>query len=157
MLADFVIGALAIACAVNGGIFFAFSSFVMRALGDLPPAAGIRAMQSINVVAVTPVFMITLFGTAAACIAAAAYAVIAGSVATPSIVAAASIHVLGTIVVTIVANVPLNNALARLDPVAGDAVWRWARYRRQWLAWNHIRAGSGIVAAGLFAYALVAR
>jgi uncharacterized membrane protein len=37
--------------------FFAFSSFVMRALARLPPAQGIRAMNSINVLAVTPVFI----------------------------------------------------------------------------------------------------
>jgi uncharacterized membrane protein len=32
-----------------GGIFFAFSAFVMKALDRLPPAQGIAAMQSINV------------------------------------------------------------------------------------------------------------
>ena len=58
----------AIACAAMGGVFFAFSSFVMRALARMPPAQGIAAMQSINIVAVTPVFMTALFGTAVACV-----------------------------------------------------------------------------------------
>jgi len=31
-----------------GGLFFAFSAFVMTALGRLPPAGGISAMQSIR-------------------------------------------------------------------------------------------------------------
>ncbi len=65
---EILIVCTAIACAAMGGVFFAFSSFVMRALARMPPAQGIAAMQSINVVAVTPVFMTALFGTAAACV-----------------------------------------------------------------------------------------
>jgi uncharacterized membrane protein len=150
-----LIAALGVACAVNGGVFFAFSFFVMQALGALPAAAGIRAMQSINVFAVTPVFMTTLFGTGLACLAAAAYAATAGmGTATMPVIAGAAIYFLGTIVVTIAGNVPLNNAVAALDPDAADAVWLWARYRRQWLAWNHVRTVAGIVSGGLFAYAV---
>src|SRR5688500_1763595 len=66
----------AIACAAMGGVFFAFSSFVMQGLKALPPAHGITAMQSINVTAVTPIFMTALFGTAAACVAVLVSAVI---------------------------------------------------------------------------------
>ena len=36
--------------AVIGGVFFAFSSFVMKALSRAPSNEGIAAMQSINVV-----------------------------------------------------------------------------------------------------------
>jgi len=36
------------------GAFFAFSTFVMGALGRLPAAHGIAAMQSINVVVINP-------------------------------------------------------------------------------------------------------
>ena len=32
------------------GIFFAFSTFIMRALGRLRPAEGVAAMQAINVI-----------------------------------------------------------------------------------------------------------
>ena len=77
---DGLLGALTVAaalgCGVNAGVFFAFSSFVMKALGRLQPAQGIAAMQSINRVAVTPVFMTALFGTAAACVAAAVWALV---------------------------------------------------------------------------------
>ena len=44
----------ALGCGLNAGVFFAFSSFVMKALARLQPALGIAAMQSINLVAVTP-------------------------------------------------------------------------------------------------------
>lgn len=57
----------ALGCGVAGGAFFAFSTFIMRALARLPAPQGIAAMQSINVVVITPLFMMALFGTGAAC------------------------------------------------------------------------------------------
>jgi hypothetical protein len=56
----------ALGCGLNAGVFFAFSSFVMKALVRLQSAQGIAAMQSINLMAVTPAFMAALFGTAVA-------------------------------------------------------------------------------------------
>ena len=52
----------ALGCGLSAGALFAFSSFVMGALARLQPAQGIAAMNSINVVAVTPVFMTALSG-----------------------------------------------------------------------------------------------
>ena len=46
------------------GIFFAFSTFVMNALGRLAPAQGISAMQAINVTVLNPWFLGAFFGTA---------------------------------------------------------------------------------------------
>ena len=51
--------------ALIGGIFFAFSSFVMKALARVPSAEGIAAMQSINVVVLNPSFLGVFMGTAA--------------------------------------------------------------------------------------------
>ena len=151
-----VIAVLAMACACMGGVFFAFSTFVMRALGALPAAAGIGAMQSINVYAVTPVFMSALFGTAAACLAVAAYAALAGmGPVTMPIVAGSAIYLIGTIVVTIACNVPLNNALATVTARSDGAEEFWATYLRQWVAWNHVRTVSGIAASAWFGYALM--
>src|SRR5260221_582131 len=50
------------------GLFFAFSSFVMAALGRLPPAGGIAAMQSINVAVLNPLFFAAFLGPAVACV-----------------------------------------------------------------------------------------
>jgi uncharacterized membrane protein len=55
-------------CGLIGGVFFAFSSFVMNALARLPAAQGIATMQSINVVVINPLFMTAFLGTAAACV-----------------------------------------------------------------------------------------
>jgi uncharacterized membrane protein len=144
----------AIACAAMGGVFLAFSSFVMRALARMPPAQGIAAMQSINVMAVTPVFMTALFGTAAACLVVAAGAVNEWRGVTSIYMLAGSLsYVIGAIVVTIACNVPLNNALMTIDPQNGEAVW--LRYLRQWTAWNHVRTVSGLLAAGLLMLAIM--
>src|ERR1700694_2912054 len=56
-----------------GGVFFAFSSFVMKALASLSPSQGIVAMQSINIMAVNPLFMAALFGNTAICVLLAIY------------------------------------------------------------------------------------
>ena len=50
------------------GVFFAFSSFVMRALGRLPESDGIAAMKAINVTVLNPGFFLAFFGTGAICL-----------------------------------------------------------------------------------------
>ena len=156
MLIDVLVAATAIACAAMGGVFVAFSSFVMRALARMPPSQGIAAMQSINVVAVTPVFMTALFGTAAACLVVAASAVIEWRGLTSTYLLAGSLtYLIGAIAVTIIFNVPLNNALAAANPASGDAALFWLKYVREWTAWNHVRTISGLVAAGLLTMAIV--
>jgi len=150
MLMDVLLAATAIGCAAMGGVFFAFSFFVMRALARLPPAQGVAAMQSINVVAITPVFMTALFGTAAACVAVAASALIEWrGLVSVYLLGGSLSYVIGTILVTMVCNVPLNNALAGMSPASGDAASFWLKYVRQWTAWNHVRTASGLVAAAL--------
>src|SRR5687768_13749063 len=60
-----------------GGVFFAFSTFVMRALARLPAAAGIAAMQGINVAVINPWFLVPFLGTAVAGVALAVWGVVA--------------------------------------------------------------------------------
>ncbi|MGI9600648.1 MAG: hypothetical protein ACR2QE_02095, partial [Acidimicrobiales bacterium] len=51
-----------VGAAVSGGAFFAFSNFVMPALGELSPRDGAKAMQAINVAAPTPLFVAAIAG-----------------------------------------------------------------------------------------------
>jgi uncharacterized membrane protein len=46
----------ALGSSLIAGVFFAFSAFVMTALGRLPPHQGIAAMQSINIAVINPWF-----------------------------------------------------------------------------------------------------
>jgi uncharacterized membrane protein len=58
---------VALGAGLIGGVFFAFSSFVMRALAKLPVPEGIAAVQSINIAVINPLFMAVLLGTASGC------------------------------------------------------------------------------------------
>lgn len=142
--------ATALGCGLNGGVFFAFSTFVMQGLGRLRPAEGLGAMQAINVTAVTPAFMTALFGTALACVGvlAAALATVDGA-ARPYLIAGAATYLVGTILVTIAYHVPRNEALATVREGDPGAPAAWARYRVPWTAVNHLRTLSGVVAAAV--------
>jgi uncharacterized membrane protein len=146
----------AIACAAMGGVFFVFSTFVMQGLRRLSPAQGMAAMQSINVTAVTPIFMTALFGTAAACVVVGVGALIDWhGMVSIYLIAGSLSYLIGTIVVTVAFNVPLNNALASADPSSGEAAWLWTKYTRSWTAWNHVRTVSGLVAAALLIWTVM--
>ena len=136
------------------GIFFAFSTFVMQALKRLAPAEGIRAMQAINVTVLNPLFFLAFFGSGVACLAAAVLPFFGfGTNQDIRISAAAIVYIVGTIGVTVLFNVPLNNKLAAVDPAstAGHAVWEI--YLDRWLFWNHVRTIAAFSASVLFAMA----
>ena len=147
--------ATALGSGLNAGVFFAFSTFVMPALKRLPAAHGIAAMQSINILAVTPAFMAALFGTAVACLGLVAWAVISsGERPTALVIAGGALYLVGTIGVTIACNVPLNDGLAMLHPQAAGAASRWAEYVTKWTAWNHVRTVAALAAAAVLTAAL---
>ncbi len=145
----------AVGCGAMGGVFFAFSAFVMKALARLPAPDGIAAMQSVNVVALTPLFMTGLFGTAAICLVASVSSAFRTHAGSPYVIAGALCYLLGTILVTIVFNVPLNDRLARVDPASPEGARTWDDYLASWTQWNHVRTIAGIAAAGLFTLGLV--
>lgn len=145
----------ALGCGLAAGVWFAFSAFVMDGLERLPAEQGIAAMQAINRSAVTPLFMIALFGTAMVCV---ALAVWAGSswdhVRAPWVLAGSLLYLVGTIGVTSSANVPLNNGLERLRPQATTAATQWTHYLRRWTTSNHVRGVSSLAATALLVVAL---
>jgi len=148
----------AVGCGVVAGIFFAFSSFVMAALGRLPAAQGIVAMQSVNVTVINPGFMLTLFGTALLCLALAIMAFFSWSQPSSTLIIAASLlYLLGCLGVTIVRNIPLNDLLAAAQPGRPNAHALWSRYLREWTLWNHVRTLAPAASAVLFTLALLSR
>ena len=146
--------ATALGCGLVAGVFFAFSAFVMPALGRLAPAEGVLAMQSINRLAVTPAFMTALFGTAIAALGVAVWALVTSAERpTALLVGAGGLYLVGTVGVTIARNVPLNDGLAREEArTATEATWR--EYVSRWSAWNHVRTAAALAAAGAFTIAL---
>jgi uncharacterized membrane protein len=145
----------ALGCSVIAGVFFAFSTFVMKALGKLPPPQGIAAMQSINIAVINPWFMTAFFGTALLCIVE-LIAAFRGwqEPAAPYLLAGSVLYLVGTILVTIVFNVPRNNALAAASPPAAEAAALWSSYLSTWTFWNHVRTIAALAACALFMVAL---
>jgi len=144
----------ALGCGLMAGVFFAFSAFIMKALARLPAPQGIVAMQSINVFAVTPLFMTALFGTAAACLGLAVSALVMWQAPGSSYLLAGSLfYVVGTVMVTIVFNVPRNDALAAVNPASADGARVWAGYVAAWTSWNHVRTAAALAASALLAIA----
>lgn len=140
------------------GVFFAFSSFVMGALSRIKPDAGIAAMQSINIVVINPMFMLAFIGTTLVCLGLSVYSLFnlqgAGSLL---LLIGCVLYFVGTFLVTIIFNVPLNNALAVVDPESSDGAEVWKRYLSRWTMWNHVRTAAALAASVLFMLALVYR
>jgi len=145
----------ALACGLVAGVFFAFSTFVMRGLGTLPAPEGVRAMQAINVAAPSGLFLATLLGTACACGFLAIEAALARTQPGAGLRLGGSLAYLGSFLVTIAANVPRNDALAALDAHSPDAAAAWVRYVWEWTAWNHARTVGAFAAALLLILSLL--
>jgi uncharacterized membrane protein len=142
-------------CGLVAGIFFAFSTFVMSALARLQSPTGIAAMQSINITVINPWFMTAFLGTAATCLFLTVFALLNWH--QPSAVyllVGGLLYLIGTLGVTMVCNVPLNDALAVAKPDSSEGASLWARYLTDWTFWNHFRTIAALAAATLIAIAL---
>jgi uncharacterized membrane protein len=141
----------AIGCGLNAGVFFAFSTFVIPALARLKPDRGIAAMQSMNITAINPLFMLALFGTAIACL----FIFISNLLhwdrsGTIYLSIASLLYLVGTILVTMWGNMPLNNALAIVDPNSTEGATFWAKFLTDWMFWNHVRTLAALSASAMF-------
>jgi uncharacterized membrane protein len=145
-----------IGAATIGGVFFAFSSFVMRALAQLPPAQGIAAMQRINVVVLNPLFLGVFIGTALVQGMAAGLSLVAWvPQRSPLLLAGAACYLIGTFGVTVALNVPRNDHLASLPADSDAARGYWPTYVREWTWWNHVRTVAALASAASGIAALI--
>lgn len=148
----------ALGCGLLAGLFFAFSAFIMRALGRLPHATGIAAMNAINAAILRSLFMPVFLGTTLSAGLLAALALFRWEQpGAGAMFCGGAIHVLGMFACTMFIEVPQNNALQRVDPGSEAALPVWQRYLTRWTAWNHIRTLACMAACALFVAALVAR
>ncbi len=65
-----------------------------------------------------------------------------------------SLYLVGTILVTIVFNVPRNNVLAAVNPASAEGARVWTNFVSTWTAWNHVRTAAALVAAALLTIGL---
>jgi len=145
-----------IGSALIGGVFFAFSSFIMKALARVPSAEGISVMQSINVVVLNPLFLGAFMGTAAISLLVIILAVIWWETpSAPWFFTGGLLYLVGTFLLTGLGNVPLNNQLAAVKTSDPSAARLWERYLDQWTRLNSMRTAASVCAALMFAIGLI--
>ncbi len=145
--------AAAVGSTLVGGVFFAFSTFVMPALRRLPPTDGLVAMQAMNRAApASGLFMAALGGTALLSLGLGAdaathldddharYALLGAGLYLSSIAITAGYHV------------PHNDTLALVEPAGAGAGDAWLGYARGWVAWNHVRTITSLAAGVSFSF-----
>lgn len=138
----------AVGAGLIGGLLFAFSNFVMRALAQQPPEGGIRTMQAINITILNPLFLLVFMGTALASLILAVTALARlSSPGAPLLLIGSGLYVVGTLGVTMAFNLPLNDKLAILNPSTAQAAEFWRIYVADWMRWNHVRTIASILAS----------
>jgi uncharacterized membrane protein len=147
--------AAAVGCALVAGLMFTFSTSVMPGLGRRPDAEGIAAMQAMNSAILNPLFGLVFGGTAVLCLVLGVTAPFTTDEPHATLRAIGSVlYVVGTFGVTMVVNVPMNNALDAVDPASDQGASYWRTYLRRWTAWNHLRALLGTAASVLLILAV---
>ncbi len=145
-----------IAYAIIGGVFIAFSDFIMRSLARTSGTGGAEAMQVINREVFRWVFMVLFLGLAPVSLGVAAYGlfVLGGQTGT-LLIAAGLIYFVGCFGVTVRFNVPLNERLAHMNVADASTGEFWQQtYVPRWTFWNTVRGSACVVSAALMLNAL---
>jgi uncharacterized membrane protein len=152
-----VLGAAMIATGLIAGLFYSYAVSVMLGLGESGDRTFVEAMQNINVEIENPVFFLGFLGALVLPPLAAVLARRNGDRQTMVWIAAAFAAYLVAFLVTVAANIPLNDELA--DAGAPDRIADLAAVREDfedpWVAWNIVRTIASTAALGLLGYALV--
>lgn len=143
---------LSLLTGLMAGIYFTFSFVVVKALRLTPNTEGARAMNSINDVIVKtwfmPLFLISSFWYAGLLL----WSVLFASASQPNLIWASLFYLVGMFGVTAFCNVPLNNHLKLCAQDSHKLAGAWGDYSRKWVALNHVRLASCIVAFMLLNY-----
>lgn len=146
------------------GFFYAWTVSTMWGLDAADPRIAIPAMQAMNASVRNLPFAIAFFGTGPALLLAALAARRSSPRAALWFTAAALTYVLAAMALTMLVNVPMNQALAA-TPVPQDhaqAQGIWQAYSTRWQTWNQIRTVTSgtaflMAAAGLVRLAATRR
>lgn len=130
--------------AMVAGTFFAFSVYMMAALTNIDAEHGAKTMNSVNVWIVKSPWLALFLLSALLSLALPLYAWYSQGFqkALPLLVSGAS-YLLGTFLVTMLFNVPLNDKLASLQ--GKELVEFWPQYVKSWQPWNHVRTITSII------------
>ncbi len=138
----------AIGCGLMAGIFFIFSNTVMHSLASLPVAQGVAAMQAINRVILNPLFFVIFLGPALLSVLLAVSLLWRWSQPGSAYLLAGSLlYLIGSLLVTIGFNVPMNESLDTVNSGSDAATNMWAKYLTNWTMWNHVRTVASLLSA----------
>ena len=142
---------LALWSAVIGGVFSAFSEFIMSGLLRTAPAGGIESMQYINRTVIKTQFVAGILAIAPLSVLFAVYSLWAfEGAARVTLIIAPIVYLPSVFLMTMFGNVPMNKKLERLDHTSPEAEAYWSEYGRVWTRLNHVRSLGSILTAGLY-------
>jgi uncharacterized membrane protein len=123
-----------------GGVYFAFSFFVMQSLNEIDHKEAIKAMSSINLVILKSPFMILFFFSSFIALALFLKSIFAYEILS-SRGFASLVFLIGMFLCTAIKNVPLNGKLASFNDSLSPEI-EWNYYYKNWTMWNHVRTAS---------------
>lgn len=145
-----------LSCGLMAGVFFAFSTFVMKGLSSLPASEAIAAMQFINASVSHSLFGVAFIVTPVICVLTTIFALWQwDKPASIYILIGGMIYLIGSLLVTIVFNIPQNELLALAVPNDANSASIWRNFLDSWMFWNHVRAAAALAATAMFTIALI--
>lgn len=137
---------MAVCSGLMAGTYLAFSGFIMRSFASLDTAHAIVAMNAINVTILKSAFMPLFFGSTLIGLLMVLVGLWQwGEPGAGWVLTGGLIYVVGMFIVTATANVPLNNALAKVSGDGQEAEQIWTRYLERWTRWNTMRTFASLV------------
>lgn len=140
----------AIGSGLMAGVYFAFSTFIMKAFAELETTQAIVSMNAINKVILRSLFMPLFFGSTVISVLLVIFAFsLWGEDGSGIALIAGLVYFFGMFICTVVFNVPLNNQLAEISGDSADAGVVWSHYLKTWTKWNHLRTVSSLISCVL--------
>ncbi|MCR9278032.1 MAG: DUF1772 domain-containing protein [Pseudomonadaceae bacterium] len=142
---DILAWTMAISSGLMSGIYLSFSVVIMKSLATLDPSSGIAAMNAINKLILKTLFMPLFYiSTVIALVMTLTGLSSWGEPGAAAAFTAGLIYLVGMFALTVIGNVPLNNALAKVSGNGEEAVSTWNEYLVRWTRWNTVRAISSL-------------
>jgi uncharacterized membrane protein len=145
--------AATLSSAAVGGLFYAFSTFVMKGLDRTEPVQAMTAMRGVNAEAqANAPFLILFIGSTLLTAVVGVLAALRWSQPGSRYLVVGALFGVLAFVVTMAFSVPLNDHLDGLDPAKlspVEAVTEWRAYLVGWMNWNHVRTVAPLVGSVL--------
>ena len=138
------------------GLYLAFACGIAPAFQSIDDVTYVRTFRLINRRILNPWFLTLFFLAPLSAIVLAALWIMSDPFANPGLFFAGVVCALSMFFITVLRNVPLNNALERTKITEIHPAGRVrAQYENQWNAWNLMRTLSGVAAVVLLMISLV--